>query len=152
MPFEVPFSHERAGGYGNLNISPMANKGFLLPFIMPASETGTITNEYIVQVDDGGKDIKQTNVAGFLESQTIGGKFIFMNNMNNNVYTILGYDLPCGHYYYVVDIAGHKYKTGIFEIDNTVDTTGSEGGLPIVPFLLGDYNEDYSNDYYSSKS
>jgi hypothetical protein len=147
MPYEVPFNHERAGGYGNLNVTPLANKGYLLPFIMPAVETNTITDQYIVEVDQDGNFIKQTNVPGFLETMSIGGKFVFINNMNNNVYTILGSDLPCGHYYYVVEAPGHKYKTGIFEIDNNIDHSQMPE-LPLVPLIRGDFSDDFSDDFY----
>ena len=120
MPKELPFDYQRAGHHTIL-IAPMANKGRLLPFIMPQSEARAIDNEWLVMVDRDGNEVKRTATDGFLE---VNGTVIW-NNQVNDIYQLLGGEQPCGYYYYLVNAGGKQYKTDIFKIDNTIDTVGS---------------------------
>jgi hypothetical protein len=144
MPDEVPFDQLRVGGYNNLQSVPLANKGYLLPFIMPLTDQKTATAEFIIQVDENLKDISTTAVTNFLEFDAYG----FLNKGEKDIYTVIGSTLPCGLYYYQVQLGAKKYKTAVFRIDNLIDKTGAPGDLPVVPKLLGDYSDDFNEDFY----
>lgn len=148
MPAELPFDMQRRGGHMNFGVLPMANKGLLLPFTMPMTDQKTTDAEFLVQVDSSLNELARTPSQGFLEVSSYG----FINNMKRDIYTTTGKTMPCGYYYYLITVAGKSYKTGIFKIDNTIDTTGSPSApgtpsLPIVPKLYGDYNSDYNTDH-----
>jgi hypothetical protein len=149
MPIELPFDFQRAGHHKIL-VAPLANRGKLLPFILPQSEARAVDSEWLVMVDSDGKEIKRIASDGFLE---ISGSVIW-NNQVNDIYQLLGDEMPCGYYYYLASAGGKQFKTDIFFIDNTVDKLGSPGApgqpqLPVVPKLLGDYNSDYGDDYFN---
>ena len=144
MPDEVPFDQQRIGGYNNLTSVPLANKGYLLPFIMPLTDQRTADQEYIVEVDSELGDVKKTSAKGYLQMSPYG----LLNKGDKDIYISIGQTLPCGLYYYQVQMGGKKYKTAVFRIDNLIDKTGAPGDLPVVPKLLGDYSDDFNEDFY----
>jgi hypothetical protein len=147
MPVELPFEYQRAGSHNNIHLAPLANKGKLLPFIMPQSEARTIDNEYLVMVNSDGIELKRTPTDGFLQ---VSGTVIW-NNQLNDLYQMLGSEQPCGYYYYLILAGGKSFKTEIFKIDNLIDKMGAPGTpqLPVVPQPLGDYNDDFNDDFYN---
>lgn len=113
MRYEVPFDHERRGGYHALSNStvPLADGGALVPFCIPAvSKDYTISTEYLVNIDRYGNIIKRYPVSNpaqqaFLKIETYGEKTVAYNNQDRDIVNVLNSTgqnivIPCGLYYY----------------------------------------------------